>query len=171
MNIKTLTVLLVSCCLVSGYFNVAWWGQRADLHSEKEGATAELAVEQKLFDDLQILTGTPGIAEEGIQVADKELVSLIVSVKRDLPDQMITLTNFSFARPSANAKGAAMSGLFMPINRTNGLKSVPVKITGRYRNLRLLQTYIRNLEKHPVVVSALNLDQDTFTLSLQLIGK
>lgn len=171
MNIKTLTLLLVACCLVSGYFNALWWNQRAELHAEQEEATAGLAVEKKLYEDLVSMTSGLSIEQQELQPADKELVGLIMTAKSDLPQQMITLTGLSFARPSANAKGTVMASLFMPIQRANGLKSAPVKLTGKYRNLRLLRAYIHRLEKHPVVVSALNLEQDSFSLTLQLIGK
>lgn len=171
MNTKTLTVLLVVCCLISGYVNVIWWNQRAELHASQEGATAELAVEKRLYEDLRAITDPVWVKDVETQAVEKELVGLVMSAKSDLPRQMITLTGFNVSRPTANSKGAPLASLFVPIPRTAGFKSTPVKLTGKYRNLRLLQAYVRGLQKHPVVVSSLRLENDNFALTLQLIGK
>ena len=171
MNSRNLTLLFAACFLISTYFNLDLWAQRSNLHATEEGAKADLEGEKRLFEALKKNVSAPGLNHADVGTIDDELVTFILTAKADLPAQMITLSAFSVSRGGSGQKGTAVPALFAPVPKTLGLKAASIKIVGKYKNLRLLQEYIRKIKSRPVVLNALSIEQDNFTLGINLIGK
>jgi hypothetical protein len=170
LNSKNLTLLFTVCFLISLYFNLEQWSDRKDLSVGEEVAKGELQDEQRILATLEKLTG-PNFDAAPVRPVQAEMVDLVLAIRSNLPEQMISLNLVSTSKRINDPKGAPLQSLFTPIQRTVGLKTAAVHIEGKYKNLRLLQAYIDRLKRHPVMLTKFTLKKDGFTVDLQLIGK
>jgi hypothetical protein len=138
LNSKNLTLLFTACFLISFYFNLQQWADRTELNTGEEIAKGELEDEKQILESLEKLTG-PKFEAAPVGLVEAEMVDLILAIRSNLPEQMLTLNLVSTSKRINDPKGAAMQSLFTPIQRTNGLKSAAVHIEGKCKNLRLLR--------------------------------